>query len=63
MEKELEKNNLGKVIEVPSSVKHFHGAAPGYHFSHIEFSIPDKTAHTKWYEALPKEEYNKIKVD
>lgn len=52
----------GDVIEVPSGVKHFHGAAPGHTFSHLAFSIPDETAYTKWYEALSKEEYNNIKI-
>lgn len=51
----------GTVVEIPSGVKHWHGAYPGSWFSHIAFSIPDESAKTEWLEEVNDEEYNNIK--
>lgn len=50
----------GMVVEIPSGVKHWHGASKDSWFSHIAFSIPDESASTEWCEPVTDEEYNKL---
>jgi len=55
------KLKIGDVVEIPSNVKHWHGATCDKWFSHIAFSIPDSEAETEWCEEVTDEEYSKLK--
>lgn len=51
----------GDVVEIPSGVKHWHGAKKDCWFSHIAFSIPSEGDTNEWLEPVTDEEYNKLK--
>ena len=51
----------GKVINIPAGVKHWHGAAADSWMSHLALEIPGEDCSTDWFEALPDEEYGKLK--
>ena len=51
----------GKVINIPAGVKHWHGAAADSWMSHLALEIPGEECSTDWFEALPDEEYGKLK--
>ena len=42
----------GKVINIPSNVKHWHGAADDSWFSHLAIEIPGEESSTEWCEAV-----------
>ena len=42
----------GSVINIPSEVKHWHGAAPNSWFSHLAIEIPGEETTTEWCEAV-----------
>lgn len=48
------------VIEIPSGVKHWHGATKNSWFSHIAFSIPDEESSTEWCNPVSDDEYEKL---
>lgn len=50
----------GMVIEIPSGVKHWHGATKNSWFSHIAFSIPDEESRTEWCNPVSDDEYEKL---
>ena len=50
----------GTVVNIPVSVKHWHGAAPDSWFSHLAIEVPGENASTEWCEEVPEEEYNRI---
>ena len=51
----------GKVINIPAGVKHWHGAAADSWMSHLALEIPGEECSTDWFEALPDEEYGKLR--
>ena len=51
----------GTVIHIPANVKHWHGAAPDSWFSHLAFEIEGEETSNEWLEAVPEEEYRKLK--
>jgi len=51
----------GDVINIPSNVKHWHGAAPNSWFSHIAVEVDGIETSNEWLEAVSDEEYNKLK--
>ena len=51
----------GSVINIPSGVKHWHGAAPDSWFSHLAAEIPGEEGKTEWCEAVSDEDYGKLK--
>lgn len=51
----------GTVIHIPANVKHWHGAAADSWFSHLAIEIAGENASTEWLEAVPAEEYDKLK--
>ncbi len=59
--KDAIKLKIGDVVEIPSNVKHWHGATGDKWFSHIAFSIPDSESKTEWCEEVTDEEYDKLK--
>jgi 4-carboxymuconolactone decarboxylase len=51
----------GKVVNIPAEIKHWHGAAPGSWFAHLAIEVPGEETSTEWCEAVPDEEYYKLK--
>ena len=51
----------GTVINIPSEVKHWHGAAPDSWFSHLAIEVPGAEASNEWLEAVDAAEYGKLK--
>ena len=50
----------GKVITIPSNVKHWHGAKKDNWFSHIAVEVPGKNCETEWCEPVSDDEYEKL---
>ena len=51
----------GDVVNIPTDVKHWHGAAKNSWFTHIAIAVPAENATTEWLEEVSDEEYNKLK--
>ena len=51
----------GTVINIPSNVKHWHGAAPDSWFSHLAIEVEGEETGTEWLEAVETEDYRKLK--
>ena len=47
----------GTVINIPTGVKHWHGAAPDSWFSHLAVDVPGENGSHEWLEAVTYEEY------
>ena len=50
----------GTVINIPSEVKHWHGAAPDSWFSHLAIEIPGEDSTTQWCEPVSEQDYAKL---
>ena len=53
----------GDCINIPTGVKHWHGAAPDEWFSHLAIEVPGENSSTEWLEPVSDEEYRKLKQD
>lgn len=51
----------GMVINIPTGVKHWHGAKADSWFSHIACEIPGEDCSNEWCEPVTDEDYNKLK--
>lgn len=51
----------GDVINIPSEIKHWHGAAKDSYFVHLAIEVPTKGATNEWLEPVSDEEYSKLK--
>lgn len=51
----------GKVIHIPTNVKHWHGAAADSWFAHLAFELPGENTSNEWLEPVSDEEYDKLK--
>ena len=51
----------GDCINIPSEVKHWHGAAPDSWFSHLAVEVPGIECSNEWCEPVSDEDYNKLK--
>ncbi len=51
----------GSVINIPTEVKHWHGAAEDSWFSHLALEIPGDNGSNEWLEAVDNEQYEKLK--
>lgn len=51
----------GDVVNIPSGVKHWHGATADSWFSHIAVEVPGENSSNEWLEEVSDEEYEKIK--
>ena len=51
----------GTVINIPTKVKHWHGAAADSWFSHIAVEVPGEEGKTEWMESVSDEDYSKLK--
>lgn len=50
----------GSVINIPTGVKHWHGAASDSWFSHLAIEVPGEAGSTQWCEPVSQEEYSKL---
>lgn len=50
----------GDVVEIPIGIKHWHGAAPKSHFTHIGISTRVDKGPAKWLGEVTDEEYSKV---
>ena len=50
----------GDVVNIPTGVKHWHGAAPDSWFSHLAIEVPGEGCSNQWLEAVDQEEYSKL---
>lgn len=51
----------GNVVQIPSEVKHWHGAALGSWFAHLAISVPKESASTEWMEAVDDAAYKELR--
>ena len=49
--------NPGDAVEIPTGVKHWHGAAKDSWFSHLAIELPGENTANEWLEAVTDEEY------
>ena len=59
--KEAVEMTPGDCINIPTGVKHWHGAAPDEWFSHLAIEVPGENSSTEWLEPVSDEEYRKLK--
>lgn len=50
----------GDVVNIPTGVKHWHGAAADSWFSHLALEVPGENCSNEWLEAVSDEEYHKL---
>lgn len=50
----------GDVVEIPINVKHWHGAAPDSHFTHIGMSTKVDEGPAEWLGEVTDEEYSNL---
>ena len=50
----------GDVVNIPSNVKHWHGAAKDSWFQHIAQEIPGENTKTEWCEPVDDEQYGDL---
>lgn len=50
----------GTVINIPSNVKHWHGAAKDSWFAHLAFSVPGEDSENVWLEPVSDKEYESL---
>jgi 4-carboxymuconolactone decarboxylase len=51
----------GDCINIPSGVKHWHGAAPNCWFSHLAIEVPGEQCSNEWCEPVDDVQYNDLK--
>jgi 4-carboxymuconolactone decarboxylase len=47
----------GDVVNIPSGVKHWHGAVPGSWFSHLSIEVPGSGTENEWLEPVTDADY------
>ena len=50
----------GDVVDIPSEVKHWHGATKDSWFTHIAIAVPVEGATNEWLEPVDDEQYGKL---
>jgi len=50
----------GDVVNIPTGVKHWHGAAADSWFAHLAMAVPGEGTSNEWLEPVTDEEYNKL---
>lgn len=51
----------GKTVNVPTGVKHWHGAAPDSWFSHLAIEVPGTNTSNEWLEPVSEDEYAHVR--
>lgn len=59
--KEPQELKPGDVVNIPSEVKHWHGAAKDSWFSHIAIEVPAENATNEWCEPVDEAFYLQLK--
>ncbi len=59
--KEARELHPGDVVNIPSGVKHWHGAAPNEWFQHLAVEVPGEECKNEWCEPVSDEIYEKLK--
>ena len=59
-DKPAQKLKPGDVVNIPTEVKHWHGATKDSWFSHIVPMVMDKEAGVTWLEPVSDEQYNAL---
>ena len=52
---------VGDVVDIPASIKHWHGAAADSWFSHLAISVPGENTRTEWLEPVTDGEYDRLR--
>ncbi|MCC8111397.1 MAG: carboxymuconolactone decarboxylase family protein [Ruminococcus sp.] len=55
--KEPQEMHPGNCINIPTGVKHWHGAAPDSWFSHLAIEVPGENTSNEWLEAVDDSQY------
>ena len=50
----------GDVVNIPTNVKHWHGAAKDSWFAHLAVEVPGEDTANEWLEAVSDEDYSKL---
>lgn len=50
----------GDVVNIPTGVRHWHGAAPDSWFSHLAVEVPGVNTSNEWLAPVSDEEYSKL---
>ena len=58
--KEARELHPGDVVNIPSGVKHWHGAAKDSWFSHLAFEVPGENASNEWLEPVDTGAYDSL---
>ena len=53
--------NPGDIVNIPTGVKHWHGAAPDSWFSHLAVEVPGEDGSNEWLEPVDDTVYGKLK--
>lgn len=59
--KPAQKLNPGDVVNIPTGVKHWHGAAKDSWFTHVAVEIPGENTSNEWLEPVSDEDYDALK--
>lgn len=51
----------GDVVNIPTGVKHWHGAAPDSWFAHVAIEVPGENTSNEWLEPVSDGDYNTLK--
>lgn len=58
--KPARKLKAGDVVNIPTGVKHWHGASAHSYFQHLAVEVPGENTSNEWLEPVTDEEYNKL---
>ena len=58
--KPAQRLKAGDVVNIPSEVKHWHGATHHSWFAHIAIEVPAEGESNEWCEPVSDEEYNRL---
>ena len=50
----------GDIVNIPSNVKHWHGATNNSYFQHLAIEVPGEDCSTEWCEKVTDEEYERL---
>ena len=53
----------GDVVNIPTGVKHWHGATVDSWFAHLAIELPGEKTSNEWLEPVTNEEYNKLQEE
>ncbi len=56
--KEAQELHPGDVVNIPASVKHWHGTAKDSWFSHLAVEVPGENGSNEWLEPVADERYS-----